>query len=76
MTKRSPSVRSEPSSFQRDRCLKMSDDEDEGPRSTFETYLAEGEKLSSKGYHAKALESISLVEKDRKHRLRVDAIRC
>ncbi|XP_065834285.1 outer dynein arm-docking complex subunit 4-like [Oscarella lobularis] len=38
----------------------MSDDEDEGPRSTFETYLAEGEKLSSKGYHAKALESISL----------------
>eukprot|EP00118_Oscarella_pearsei_P004651 m.20180 g.20180 ORF g.20180 m.20180 type:complete len:308 (+) comp27985_c0_seq2:33-956(+) len=37
----------------------MSDDE-EGPKSTFETYLAEGEKLSSKGYYSKALESISL----------------
>lgn len=37
------------------------DDEEDGPKSSFETYLAEGEKLSNKGYYQKALEAITMV---------------
>ena len=37
------------------------DEEEEGPKSTFETYLAEGEMLSNKAYYQKALEAITMV---------------
>jgi hypothetical protein len=37
------------------------DEEEDGPKSTFETYLAEGEMLSNKAYYQKALEAITMV---------------